>query len=97
MNKMDEFLFELYKDKPIYGARRLKKEIKEFYNYNASSDLYARIVNYQIGKYGEMIALGCEISYVKNAAQKSFRTRRRDKDNSYYASQLKQLERRTQK
>ena len=94
---VEEFLFQVYKDKPVYGAKRFKKECKELYNYKASSELYARIVNYQIEKYGEMIALGCEIKYVKNAAQKSFKTRKRNKDNAYYASQLKQLERRNQK
>ena len=48
-------------------------------------------------KYGEMIALGCEIKFVKDVATKSFKARERNKRTSYYASQLKQLERRTQK
>lgn len=93
---VEEFIFQVYKDKPIYGAKRFKKECKEMYNYKPSSDLYARIVNYQIEKYGEMIALGCEIKFVKDVATKSFKARERNKRTSYYASQLKQLERRSE-
>ena len=94
---IEEFLFQVYKDKPIYGAKRFKKECKELYSYKPSSDLYARIVNYQINKYGEMIALGNEIKFIKDVGSKSFKARERNKRTSYNASQLKQLERRMQK
>ena len=94
---VEEFIFQVYKDKPIYGAKRFKKECKDLYNYKPSSDLYARIVNYQIEKYGEMIALGREIKFVENVGSKSFKARERNKRTSYYAEKLRQLERRMQK
>ena len=94
---VEEFIFQVYKDKPIYGAKRFKKECKDLYNYKPTSDLYARIVNYQIEKYGEMIALGCEIKFVPDVGSKSFKARERNKRTSYYASQLKQLEKRSMK
>lgn len=52
---VEKLMFEVYKDKELGGARIFKARIKEQYGYKVSSDLYAKLVNYQVNKYGEPI------------------------------------------
>lgn len=54
-NFKEEYLFAKYKDKCIYSAAKFKGEIKDYKNINAS-DLYVRIINYQIKKYGRPLS-----------------------------------------
>lgn len=48
----EKLIFEEYKETVIKTSADFKKEVKEKYNFVASSNLYAKIVNYQIEKYG---------------------------------------------
>lgn len=51
----EEFIFQNYKDKCFINATTLKNEIaKHFKNVNVN-ELYIRIVNYQVKKYGETL------------------------------------------
>lgn len=56
MERVDKFkenlLFEEFKDTPLRSAKGLFNDIKKKYDYEPSSDLYKKIVNYQIEKYG---------------------------------------------
>lgn len=47
----EKLIFEEYKDKEIWSARAFKKSIIEKYNI-VPNDLYVKIINYQIKKYG---------------------------------------------
>lgn len=62
MNK-EELIFELYKDRSI-GARKLRRELKTKYNINDDkkiTEIYIRINNYQINKYGGRISVDVEL------------------------------------
>lgn len=51
----DNLIFEEYKDKETLSAFSLKKEIKDKYGY-VPKDIYAKIINYQIKKYGRALS-----------------------------------------
>lgn len=50
--KKEDILFALYKDKSINGSESFYKEMKQYKNEVNLRNLYTRIVNYQIDKYG---------------------------------------------
>lgn len=54
---VEKLIFEAYKDKYIYNAKKFKKSIKSDYGFEPSSDLYRNIINYQIKKYGKQLSL----------------------------------------
>ena len=49
---VEELLFHQYKDQPLTSAKKFKNDITKNFEYVNCSDLYRRIVNYQIEKYG---------------------------------------------
>lgn len=49
---VEQLIFEAYKDKYIRSSEAFKQLIKKDYGYEVKSDLYKKIVNYQIKKYG---------------------------------------------
>lgn len=51
----EQFIFNKYKDKKIKNKEKLTKEVKEKYGITLSSNLYTKIVNYQIKKYGKTL------------------------------------------
>ena len=53
LNAKENEIFELEKDKPNINSDEFKKRIKDLYKYKADSNLYRRIINYQIKKYGQ--------------------------------------------
>lgn len=59
MKEVDKFkenlLFEKYKDKQVRSCKGLFNDIKREYDYEVSSDLYKKIINYQIKKYGSSL------------------------------------------
>ena len=56
---MDEFkknyLFTLYKDTPLDSAKEFRSKILKKYGTGDTRDLYSRICNYQIDKYGAIL------------------------------------------
>lgn len=59
MNK-EILAFELYKNKSLECCNHLKNEVNKLFNSNYSfsiSNLYAKIINYQIDKYGTQLNL----------------------------------------
>lgn len=48
----EKLLFEMYKDKPIKSIKIFKTIMHEKYKIENSTNLYAKINNYQIEKYG---------------------------------------------
>ena len=75
----EKIIFEEYKDKAFENSSAFKKEIKDKYNYIASSDLYTRIINYQIKKYGRSISYSnaTGVDFVENFTQKSPKNRKK--------------------
>ncbi len=51
----EELIFELYKDKVIKNRKSFIKEMQSKFRDVNVSELYVRIVNYQINSYGEML------------------------------------------
>ena len=49
---VEQLIFQAYKDKDVRSAVYFKDLIKKEYGYKVSSDLYAKIINYQVNKYG---------------------------------------------
>ena len=52
---VEELIFNAYKDKNVMSAKVFKKMVYDNFKYRASTDLYARILNYQIKKYGNTL------------------------------------------
>lgn len=49
---VEELIFNAFKDKCLRSSEAFYQLIKKDYGYIANSNLYRRIVNYQIKKYG---------------------------------------------
>lgn len=76
----ENLIFEEYKDQPLRGARRFKADMLAKYKIQISSDLYSRLINYQISKYGMPVVPGNKIAYVKNVEKKSGKCRRHNNE-----------------
>lgn len=51
----EEYLFTKYKNKCISSAAKFKGEVKDYKNIDVG-ELYRRIINYQIKKYGNALS-----------------------------------------
>lgn len=49
---VEQLIYEAYKDKYIRSSEAFKQLIKKNYGYEVTSDLYRKIINYQVEKYG---------------------------------------------
>ena len=56
----EKLIFEKEKDLALESAEKFYKKLRDIYKYNTDvkklSDLYRKIVNYQIKKYGAMVS-----------------------------------------
>ena len=77
---VEEFIFNIYKERELKNISALRKEIYDNYKYELTYDLYTRIVNYQIDKYGCTIQSKGETNYVRNFLQKGKRSREYTKE-----------------
>ena len=77
MNKL-ELVFNIYKDE-IIKNKEFRRKIKEKYGFSdiVISDLIARIVNYQIEKYGQRKSNAVEIYTKEELLRKSLNARTR--------------------
>ena len=53
---IERFIFEKEKDTPFRNKETFYIIMKEKYRIKATRDLYAKIINYQVDKYGESLA-----------------------------------------
>ena len=53
-NKKEELIFAMFKDTELISAKKFKVKVKK-YKVDDPTELYKRIVNYQIKKYGKTI------------------------------------------
>lgn len=54
---IENIIFAKEKDKVLGGSKKFRKHISETYNLEVNvSDIYSRIINYQIEKYGEVLS-----------------------------------------
>lgn len=84
---VEQLIFEAYKDKNIKGAGYFKKLIQANYGFKVSSDLYTKIINYQVKTYGITLNYCDRGSYDKYFYLKSFKNRRKQRelvDRKYY-------------
>lgn len=55
-NFIENIIFAKEKDKVLGGSKKFRKHILETYDLEVNvSDIYKRIINYQIEKYGEVL------------------------------------------
>ena len=73
----ENIIFEEYKDKILKSSLEFKKEIKKKYNIIVSSDLYTKIINYQIKEYGGSLSYSHSTrEFIENFNHKSTKCRR---------------------
>ena len=77
---VEQLIFEAYKDKDVRSAVYFKDLIKKEYGYKVSSDLYAKIINYQVNKYGVTLQNLNQVEYVNYFGLKSNKIRNRHKE-----------------
>ena len=73
----ENIVFEEYKEKAFKRAKDFRDEVKKHYGFTPSSDLYTKIINYQINKYGDTLIGGYEIEEINNFGDKKRTTRLR--------------------
>ena len=72
---VDDLIFEAYKDKVLKNSNEFKKTIRLNYGLIPSSDLYRRIINYQVKRYGKQLDISLR-DYVEHFELKSNKQRR---------------------
>lgn len=66
----ENIVFEEYKEKVLKKAKDFRDEVKKQHGFEPSSDLYKRIINYQIKKYGTTLVGSYVIEEIKNFGNK---------------------------
>lgn len=82
----EEVVFEIEKDKPFNGVREFTYLVVRKYGFKPSSDLYRRVVNYQIEKYGTTA------NYPNWIDRRTFRSRSRRRAERDYQERKYKLE-----
>lgn len=77
MDFKEQAIYEFEKDSSFSGAKEFKFKIKQKYGFEPSSDLYRRITNYQIRKYGEPLSNSKGHDYISKYSIKRNAKRRR--------------------
>lgn len=67
---VEKLIFEAYKDKYIKSSEAFKQLIKKEYGYEVKTELYIKICNYQIKKYGCSLNNSVGREYSKYFTQK---------------------------
>lgn len=60
-----KLIFELYKDKPLISSRIFRGKIQKKFNLSDTRDLYTKIINYQLNKYGYVLENGLSLNSLK--------------------------------
>lgn len=70
---IEELIFNMYKDECI-GAKRLREIVSKKYKLTdiEISNIYARINNYQINKYGDRISTDIEFLSTEECKKRAF-------------------------
>lgn len=70
---IEELIFNMYKDECI-GARKLREIVSKKYKLSdiEISNIYARINNYQINKYGDRISANVEFLSTEECQKRAF-------------------------
>lgn len=82
---VEELIFNAFKDKSLRSGEAFYQLIKKDYGYIATSNLYRRIVNYQIKKYGISLYNLNQREYQKYFSQRE-PTKRKQKNCRDYIS-----------
>jgi hypothetical protein len=67
---VEKLIFEAYKRRYIRNAEAFKQYIKREYGLDVTSDLYRKIVNFQVEEYGETLSDDKQREYIKYFHQK---------------------------
>lgn len=87
----EQLIFEEYKDRYLWSANKFKNEIKTKYGIKVSSDLYKKLINYQINKYGSQITDCCKIDYINKEQNRNHDRRQRDLKNNQDSYELEKF------
>ena len=83
---MYDYIYNEFKDTPLNGTHNFIKKVKDKYDIIPDSDLYRRIINYQVREYG-MTLFNHRPSY--KTGSNNYKARHR---NSLNATDTKRLE-----
>lgn len=97
VDSRENLIFEAYKNKAFDGSKKFKTEVKNNYGFEPSSDLYRKIVNYQVKKYGHSLSGSKVIEYVPNIGMKDKRARQGNIDRNDAVQKLRSFEKRNEK
>ena len=73
---VDKLIYEAYKDRAVNGMNYFKKKIKSDYGIIPSSDLYRKIINYQIKKYGKQLNVDLGREYERLFYERNVKSRK---------------------
>ena len=94
---VEQLIFEAYKDKDVRSAVYFKDLIKKDYGIKVTSDLYRKIINYQVEKYGVTLQNLDYREYIKYFGLKSTKIRNKNKWTVDRREQTKNLIERVEK
>ena len=78
----DQIIFNLEKDNTFYNSKKFYKVVKEKYGKEQDSELYIKVLNYQIKKYGRVLT-SSEFIEGTPKQSKNFKKRKACKDLAY--------------
>ena len=73
---VDKLIYEAYKDRAVNGMNYFKKKIKSDYGIIPSSDLYRKIINYQIKKYWKQLNVDLGREYERLFYERNVKSRK---------------------
>lgn len=76
VDKREQLIYEAYKNKPLANSESFKKEIRKNYGFIPSTELYKKIINYQVKNFGKTLD-NCAGEYIKDFKQKRADLRRK--------------------
>lgn len=83
--KMEDIVFNLYKDN-IITCKAFREEVSRLYKIENTQDLFVRIVNYQIEKYGHQLRYAPIVDNSEDCKRKCKRAKaRKQAKRRYYA------------
>ena len=87
----ENLIFEEWKDQPLHSSVWFRDKMKEKYGITKTTDLYAKIVNYQIKKYGTNLLHGKNIEFINNIKSTSHKCRKHNSERTKTQYELKKF------
>lgn len=73
----DDIVFVLFKDETLHGKNEFKKSVKKYGSQINIDNVYLRIINYQVDKYGQTLSDAGSLNYFAEQKMSGNSSRRR--------------------